>query len=278
MSEPTTLDPSAAAALVAAAAGACPPDAPDWSAQVRARAFDLLRLVPDVVERAGVLAACRPVTGILAKVEESKGRGVITIHATMGEPAPDQEVVDGRPVEYVRTAWLSEPTGRALFEQARGLRGRHVRFGKWVEQIGPRKKVSMVEWMEDLGPAAASGSTSASAPVPAGGETGNHAPRAMDHGSSPTSHMGEEDPFRPVATPAQHASAPTGPVALCSDAYRKALVSMAKRVSEPAKRQALENWMKANGVPPFISPHLTAEQAARARSFLAHIDDMAGAA
>ena len=241
MSEPAALDPSAAAALVAAAAASLPPDAALEA--IRARAFELVRMVPAVAERAAVLAGCRPVTGILASAEESKGRGLLTIHATMGTPKRSQKVVDGRPVENLRTAWLNEPAGRALFEQARSLLGRHCRFGKWVEQVDAETKVSMVEWIEDLGVAEASTTapvTTVTTPPPAG-------PRL--------------------------AAAPT----LCSEVYRKAVLAMARQLTEP-QREAFIAWMKANGVPPLIHPDLTAEQAAKARAFLAHIDDVAGAA
>jgi hypothetical protein len=194
--EPTAIDESSAVALVAAAAATVGPCAPDaWDVdQVRQRAFDLLRLVPVVVERSAVLAACRPVTGVIAQVEEVKGRGVITFHATMGVPQPKQEVVDGRGVEYLRTEWLNERAGRALFDQARSLRGRHCRFGKRTEQLTASKAVSMVEWIEDLGPdpKATGPAPHSRAIAPQSDAIAAPAPRATPAGTTP-----EDDPFRP---------------------------------------------------------------------------------
>ncbi len=261
----SAIDSSAAAALVAAAAGSLPPETPIEA--VRARAFELLRLVPDVVERADVLAECRAVTGILASAEESKGRGVITIHATMGTPKRGQEVIDGRPVEYVRTAWLNEPAGKALFEHARSLVGRHCRFGKWTEQVSAELKVSMVEWIEDLGPAPRSASGSST--VPDGPETGS--PRLS--GDAGAYDAAASAPA--AALQRRDAPAPTGPVALCSDSYRKAILSMAKQllIAED-KRDTFARWRTANGIPLLNDASLTAEQAARVRTFLAGMTGM----
>ena len=146
-----SLDSSAAAALVAAAAGAvgpCPAETAaraEWERLVGDAAFGLLRLVPAVMERAEVLAACSPVTGVITAVDEVSGRGKITIRPTMGSG-------DGKPEDF-RTAWLSEREGRAMTTLARSLVGRHCRFGKRLESTkSGQRKVRMCEWIEDLGP------------------------------------------------------------------------------------------------------------------------------
>ena len=146
-----TLDSSAAVALVAAAAsvsGPCPhePQAQqEWERTVQETAFGLLRLVPSVVERSMVLAACTPITGVITAVDEVSGRGKITIRPTMGTG-------DGQTEDF-RTAWLSEREGRAMTTLARSLVGRHCRFGKRLESTKTgQQKVRMCEWIEDLGP------------------------------------------------------------------------------------------------------------------------------
>lgn len=152
-----TLQESAAVALVAAAAGAvgqCPDG--EWEAKVQAKAFSLLRIVPKVVAQSEILAATKTVTGVIAAVEEIKGRGVITSHATIGTPQRGQDVVNGRGVEHFRTEFLNTATGQAMFEHAQSLIGRHCRFGKrveeYVDKAGQAAKVSMCEWIEDIGP------------------------------------------------------------------------------------------------------------------------------
>ena len=145
------LDPSAAAVLVAAAAGAagpCPTEPvarAEWDRTVQETALGLLRLVPSVVERYVVLAACTPITGVITAVDEVSGRGKITIRPTMG--------TGDNHTEDFRTAWLSEREGRAMTTLAQSLVGRHCRFGKRLEPTTDgRKKVRMCEWIEDLGP------------------------------------------------------------------------------------------------------------------------------
>ena len=165
-----TLEESAAVALVAAAAGAvgqCPEG--EWESKVQAKAFSLLRIVPKVVAQSEILAATKTVKGVIAGVEEVKGRGVITSHATIGTPQRGQEVVNGRGVEHFRTPFLNTPEGNAMFEHARSLIGRECRFGKrveeYVDKAGQAAKVSMCEWIEDIGPdPLASGATNAPAP------------------------------------------------------------------------------------------------------------------
>lgn len=231
----SAIDPSAAAALVAAAAGSCPADAPDWSAQVRARAFELLRLVPDVVQRAAVLDECRPVTGVILSVKDVSGRAVITTRPTMGT----QE--DGKTEDF-RTPWLNEPDGAAMAARARSLVGHHCRFGKRVEAAGPDKKVRMCEWIEDLGLADESRvATRESLPHPS--------------------------------------TQPAGPVALCSKSYRDAILSMARQIllSEES-RDTFARWRTASGIPTLRDSALTAEQAARVRTFLAGMRDQVGGA
>jgi len=151
MSEPTGIEMSTAVSLVAAAAtasGPCPhePQAQqEWERMVQETAFGLLRLVPSVVERSMVLAACTPITGVITAVEEVSGRGKITIRPTMG--TGDNQTED------FRTAWLSEREGRAMTTLARSLVGRHCRFGKRLESTkSGQQKVRMCEWIEDLGP------------------------------------------------------------------------------------------------------------------------------
>jgi len=151
MSDPTGIEQSAAVALVAAAAtvsGPCPhePQAQqEWERTVQETAFGLLRLVPSVVERSIVLAACTPITGVITAVDEVAGRGKITIRPTMGTQ-------DGSTEDF-RTAWLSEREGRAMTTLARSLVGRHCRFGKRLESTkGGQQKVRMCEWIEELGP------------------------------------------------------------------------------------------------------------------------------
>ena len=146
-----TLDSSAAAVLVAAAAGAagpCPTEhaaRAEWERTVQETAFGLLRLVPAVVDRSVVLAACTPITGVITAVDEVSGRGKITIRPTMGTG-------DGQAEDF-RTAWLSEREGRAMTTLARSLVGRHCRFGKRLESTkSGQQKVRMCEWIEDLGP------------------------------------------------------------------------------------------------------------------------------
>lgn len=147
----TSLDSSAAVALVAAAAGAagpCPEETAaraEWERRVGDAAFGLLRLIPAVIERAEVLASCSPVTGVITAVDEVSGRGKITIRPTMGTQ-------DGTTEDF-RTAWLSDREGVAMTTLARSLVGRHCRFGKRLESTrSGQQKVRMCEWIEDLGP------------------------------------------------------------------------------------------------------------------------------
>ncbi len=161
MNEPTVtaLDHRSAVALLAAAAGSVSsaeaPNTAAWERVVGERAAVLLRLVPGLVERSAILAACKPVTGILAGVEEVKGRGVLTSHATMGTPQRGQEVVGGRGVEHFRTGFLNTAEGKAMYELAQSLVGHHCRFSKWVDEYtdahGQAAKVSMCAGIEDLG-------------------------------------------------------------------------------------------------------------------------------
>ena len=151
MSEPTGIEMSTAVSLVAAAAsvsGPCPHDPQaqqEWKRTVQETAFGLLRLVPSVVERSIVLAACTPITGVITAVDEVSGRGRITIRPTMGTG-------EGKPEDF-RTAWLSEREGRAMTAMARSLVGRHCRFGKRLESTkSGQQKVRMCEWIEELGP------------------------------------------------------------------------------------------------------------------------------
>lgn len=243
------IDPAAAALIAAGAtaAGPCPTDpagAAAWERRVAERACALAALVPAVAERMARVTECKSVTGIIVSVRNVSGRAVITTRPTMGN----------RETEDFRTDWLNEPAGAAMAARARALVGHHVRLGKRIEKTRDgQKSVGMCEWIEDLGPAEAS-APPAPAAVP---------PRSAAVAATPA----PQDRPRLAAAPA-----------LCSDTYRKALLAMARRITDPAQRSALEAWLTANGVPPFISPELTAEQAARARAFLAHIDDVAGAA
>jgi hypothetical protein len=162
--DPTPLDPAAAVALVAAAAGAITadqaPNAAVWERLVRERADVLLRIVPAVVERSAVLAACRPVTGVIVSVTDVSGRAVIVTRPTMG--------TQDKP-ENFRTPWLNEPAGSALATLARSLIGRHCRLGKRVEATADgQKKVGMVEWIEDLGPDPEAPASRFTATAPAG--------------------------------------------------------------------------------------------------------------
>ena len=47
---------------------------------------------------------------------------------------------------------------------------------------------------------------------------------------------------------------------------------------EPAARERLEQFMKANGIPPLVSPDLTSEQATKLRAYLANVDGAGSAA
>jgi len=184
MSEPTGIEQSVAISLLAAAAGAAGPRPPEpqaqqeWERTVQETAFGLLRLVPSVVERSMVLAACTPITGVITAVDEVSGRGKITIRPTMGTG-------DGKAEDF-RTAWLSEREGRAITTLARSLVGRHCRFGKRLESTkSGQQKVRMCEWIEELGPdpeaSASSGrNPSAAAPAAAGVAAGAPGPAPLD--------------------------------------------------------------------------------------------------
>ncbi len=165
MSEPTGIEMSTAVSLVAAAAsvsGPCPRDPQaqqEWERSVQETAFGLLRLVPSVVERSVILAACTPITGVITAVDEVSGRGRITIRPTMGTG-------EGKPEDF-RTAGLSEREGRAMTTLARSLVGRHCRFGKRLESTkSGQQKVRMCEWIEDLGPDPDPDSSPTTSPTP----------------------------------------------------------------------------------------------------------------
>lgn len=251
----SALDPSAAAALVAAAVaavGPCPAD-PDgaaaWDRKVRDRAEALATMVPVVAERLAVLAEAKLVTGVIVSVRDVKGRAVITTRPTMGKRGADGEII--RKSEDLRTDWLASPAGAEMAARARSLVGRHCRFGKRVEPKanGTGESVAVCEWIEDLGPNPDAPATSGSATA----VSGNAVPR-----------------------PASPAS---GPVALCSDTYRKAILSMARQLLvDEAKRDTFARWRTAAGIPVLNDPTLTAEQAARVRTFLAGMYDQVGGA
>ncbi len=252
MSEHTPLEPSAAVALIVAAAdvvGACPPGPEarsSWEGEVRTVAFDLLRMVPDVVERAAVLAACHPVTGVIVSVRDVSGRAVITTRPTMGN----------RDSEDFRTPWLNEPEGAAMAARARALVGRHVRIGKRIEATADgQRKVGMCEWITDLGPG-----PEASPPAPA------HTPSRTAPAKAP--------PAAPTAAPAAGGTSSRLAVAypgLVGDAERAQVLAMARQLAGE-RREAFVAWLRDNGVPPLIHPELTAEQALRARAFMANLD------
>ena len=184
MSEPTGIEQSVAISLLAAAAGATgprpaePQAQQEWERTVQETAFGLLRLVPSVVERSMVLAACTPITGVITAVDDVSGRGKITIRPTMGTG-------DGHAEDF-RTAWLSEREGRAMSTLARSLVGRHCRFGKRLESTKTgQQKVRMCEWIEELGPdpeaSASSGrNPSSAAPAAAGVAAGAPFPAPLD--------------------------------------------------------------------------------------------------
>lgn len=247
MSEPVSANSAAAAAagLVAAAAcsmGVCPTDpagAATWERAVAGRAHSLARMVGPLTERLAILAEVKPVTGVIVSVRSASGRAVITTRPTMGN----------RQTEDFRTQWLNEPAGAALAALAQSLVGRHVRLGKRLESTADgQKKVGMVEWITDLGP-----------DPDAPGRT----PRTRT-----------ETPLtRTEPAPSRLAVAYPGMV---SDNDRNNVLRMARQVTGDRRRQ-LEDWMRANDVPPLASRSLTAEQAMRVRAFLA-VAPVSGAA
>lgn len=127
-----------------------------WLNAVRELAVDLSRVCADVSVRAGRVAVAKPITGVITGVEARSGRGVITMRPTMGKDEPEQ----------LRTAWLREAHGRAMFDRAQSLVGRHCEFGKFLEATEDgQQAVRMCEWIDDLGPdpAASHGAVNATA-------------------------------------------------------------------------------------------------------------------
>lgn len=154
-----------AVSLIAAAVVASPPLPRDplerqgWMAGVSDTAASLYRQAQTLDADIARLAQCRSIPGEIVRVEEVKRRGVITYRSEIGSPA--HKAPDG--TEQVRTRWLSEPQGAALFAQAQALVGRRCTIGKYIETKtdGSGHDVAMVAWIDAAAvPAGADGPTS----------------------------------------------------------------------------------------------------------------------
>lgn len=160
-----------AVALVAAAVAAAPPapaagttgspNRQHWLADVGELATALYRQAQRVDLEVERLAETTPIAGVIVSVAEATGRGLITLRPTMGAHASDPEAT-----EPLRTPWLSEPAGAALFAQARSLIGRHVRLGKYLETGADGRRFRMVAWIDAVDLVEGARPSPAAQPVP----------------------------------------------------------------------------------------------------------------
>lgn len=141
--------------LIVAAAGATGPVPTEaagrgvWLASVTELAADLYRSAQGLGALIEEYDQCKVIPGLVVRVEEHSGRGIVILKPHIGDNQDEPE--------RLRTPWLNEPRGAALFAQARALVGQNVRVGKWVEQFkdprddGKSKKMVFLSWIEPAG-------------------------------------------------------------------------------------------------------------------------------
>lgn len=198
---PAAVDLIAAAVVASPPAPAEPAGRSAWLQGVGDLAVNLYRQAQALDADIAQLAAVQPITGVIVKVEDVKGRGVITLRPTMGR---DQETT-----EDLRTPFLNEPRGAALFAQAKALVGATCRFGKFMEQRqdGSGQKIRMVAWIDALS------APPAATPPPT-------------QGASSTTQMA--DPYRQAPPPAPAAPTPTASTASPSEAFNSTALDLGK--------------------------------------------------
>ncbi|HTT51833.1 MAG TPA: hypothetical protein VMH35_10585 [Streptosporangiaceae bacterium] len=128
----------------AQAAGPCPAGAEAaWGRRVHHLSVDLYLIAQQARQDIERLESARTFVAILekAEIEESSGRGLVTLRLPSGAEEP------------IRTEHASTDRGRALIERARSLEGRWVLVYRYNERKASRRdqSVRMLAHLMDLG-------------------------------------------------------------------------------------------------------------------------------